>query len=161
MRCNDHIVCQSNSVRVFRSIFSGNSRSIKHNTHFIDTKLYCIMNCRIIILLLIGNSKLMIWRNLDVRIFYRFFLHAVQQLLLLLEKGVFVKKNKCLPVILRCRFSRIRGLFRKIRAPLELLALLQLLFVALSLQLVSQLGSDATVERSTEIDSENVDEKIL
>lgn len=61
------------------------------------------------------------------------------------------------PVILRCRFSRIRGLFRRIREPLEPLAFeqdfIQLLFVVLSLQLVSQLGRDAT-ECSTEIDAD-------
>lgn len=47
----------------------------------------------------------------------------------------------------------MRGLFRDTREPIELFefvhVLLQLLFAALSLQLVSQLERDATVEQST------------
>lgn len=51
-------------------------------------------------------------------------------------------ENLGLPVICNWRFWRILGLFRKIRGPLELLAfvhdVLHLVFVDLSLQLVSQ-----------------------
>lgn len=70
--------------------------------------------------------------------------------------------NSNLPVILNCRFSRIRGLFRNTRAPIELFVfvhdLLQLLLVVLSLQLVSQLGRDAIDEQSTESEKKRVTE---